>query len=56
MIDAYVVPDTNDNDLWHVYGLKAGAHTARIVMRDDADPRSSGRKLMISSAIMYRAM
>ncbi len=55
MIDAYVVPDTNDNDLWHTYGLKAGDHTVRIVLRDDADSRSKGKKLMISSAIVFRA-
>jgi hypothetical protein len=55
MIDAYVVPGTHDNDLWHIYGLKPGMHTVRIVKRDDADPRSEGKKLVISSAVTYRA-
>jgi hypothetical protein len=55
MIDAYVVPDTHDNDLWHAYDLKPGPHTLRVVLRDDADSRSKGKKLMISSAVAYRA-
>ncbi|MBI2497459.1 MAG: ADP-ribosylglycohydrolase family protein [Opitutae bacterium] len=53
--DAYIVPNTHDNDLWRRCGLKPGPHTLRLVMRGDADPRSSGRKLMISRAIAYIA-
>jgi hypothetical protein len=52
--DAYIVPDTHDNDLWRIHGLPPGDHTLRLVMRDDADPRSSGRKVMISRAIVYQ--
>jgi hypothetical protein len=52
--DAFIVGgDTHDNDLWRMAGLKPGSHTVRLVMRDDADPRSRGRKLMISRAIVY---
>jgi len=51
--DAYIVPNTHDNDLWRVHGLKPGGHTLRLVMRDDADPRSQGKKLLISHAIVY---
>jgi ADP-ribosylglycohydrolase len=54
-IDAYIVERTHDNDLWHSYGLKSGKHTLRIVTRDDADPRSKGKKLEIANAISYRA-
>ncbi len=53
--DAYIVSNTHDNDLWRIHGLPPGEHTMRLVMRDDADPRSTGRKLMISRAVVYRA-
>jgi len=55
LADAYIVPSTHDNDLWHIHGLKAGEHTLRLVMRADADPRSQGRKLTLSRAIVYQA-
>ncbi len=51
--DAYIVPKTHDNDLWRIHGLKPGNHELRLVMRDDTDPRSQGRKLTISRAILY---
>jgi hypothetical protein len=54
-IDAYIVERTNDNALWHAYGLAQGPHTLRIVVRDDADARSKGKKVSISEAIVYRA-
>jgi hypothetical protein len=53
-IDAYIVERTNDNDLWHTYGLKPGKHTVRIVTRDDTDPQSKGKKILIETAISYR--
>ena len=52
--DAFIVERTHDNDLWHVYDLKPGAHTLRIVTRPDADARSKGRKIVIQRAITYR--
>jgi hypothetical protein len=55
-IDAYVIENTNDNVLWHAYGLKPGAHTLRIVVRNDADPRSKGKKLIIQNAVVYQAV
>jgi hypothetical protein len=54
-LDSYIVERTNDNDLWHVYGLKPGSHTFTIVTRDDADQRSQGEKIVIERAIVYRA-
>jgi hypothetical protein len=54
-IDAWIPERTNDNALWHTYGLKQGPHTLRIVVRDDADPRSKGKKVAIAEAIVYRA-
>jgi hypothetical protein len=54
-IDAYIVGNACDNVLWHAYGLRPGAHTMRIVVRDDADPRSKGRKLIIQNAVVYQA-
>ena len=53
-IDAYIVERTNDNDLWHTYGLKPGKHTVRLVTRDDTDPRSKGKRILIETAISYR--
>jgi hypothetical protein len=53
--DAYIVPNTIDRDLWRVYGLKPGEHTLRLIVRDDADPRSAGRKVIISRAVVFRA-
>ena len=54
-IDAYVAENTFDNVLWHAYGMSPGAHVLRIVVRDDADPRSAGRKLVIRNAVAYQA-
>ncbi len=53
-IDAYSPERTHDNDLWHAYGLGQGRHTLRIVVRDDADPRSKGRTIGIREAVVYR--
>jgi len=54
-IDAYLMQIACDNVLWHAYGLKPGAHTLRIVIRNDADPRSKGKKLIIQNAVVYQA-
>jgi hypothetical protein len=54
-INAYIVPRTNDNALWHTYGLRQGPHTLKIVTRDDADPRSKGKDVAICSAVTFRA-
>jgi len=53
-LDAYIVERTRDDVLWHVYGLTQGPHTLRIVTRADADPRSKGKRIVISSAVVYR--
>lgn len=52
--DAYIVPDTFDNALWHVFGLAPGEHTLRLMVRDDAERRSTGRKFTIRCAVIYR--
>lgn len=53
-IDAWIPERTNDDDLWRVYDLKPGKHTLKIVTRDDADPRSRGKRVQIQGAIVYR--
>ncbi|MGC8990989.1 MAG: ADP-ribosylglycohydrolase family protein, partial [Verrucomicrobiia bacterium] len=53
--DAYIVDRTHDNALWHVYGLKPGPHTLRIVTTGKADPRSKGTKVALQGAVVYRA-
>jgi len=55
MADAYIVPNTIDRDLWRIYDLTPGEHTLRLVVRDDADPRSAGRKVIISRAVVFHA-
>jgi Carbohydrate esterase 2 N-terminal len=52
-IDAFIVPRTNDNDLWHVTELSPGEHTLRIVTRPDRDERSSGSRVALERAIVY---
>jgi hypothetical protein len=54
MLDAYIVPRTHDNALWHAYGLEPGPHRLRIVTTGTADPRSTGRRVPIERAIIYR--
>jgi ADP-ribosylglycohydrolase len=54
VIDFYIVERTNDDALWHVYGLKPGNHTIKIVTSDDADPRAKGKEKVIFGAITYR--
>jgi hypothetical protein len=53
--DAYIVPNTIDRDLWRVYDLKPGEHTLRLVVRGDADSRSTGRKIIVSRAVVLLA-
>ena len=54
VVDAYIPERTFDNDLWHVARLRPGRHTIRLVTRDDAHPRSTGKRLTIELAIVYR--
>jgi hypothetical protein len=53
--DAYIMPNTHDVDLWRIFGLKPGEHTMRLVIRDDADPKSAGHLIMLTRAIVYEA-
>lgn len=52
--DAYIVKRTHDNALWHVYGLKPGHHTLRLVTTGHADPRSGGTTVALQGAVVYR--
>jgi len=52
-IDAWIPERTNDNDLWHVTGLPPGRHTVRVVTRDDADRRSTGKTIRFDWAVIY---
>ena len=55
VIDAWVAATTYDNALWHVYGLRTGVHTVRIVLRGDADARSTGTRVLVERAVTYAA-
>ena len=52
-IDAWIPPNTHDNDLWHATGLAAGAHEVRVVTRADKDARSSGSEVVLERAVVY---
>jgi hypothetical protein len=52
-IDAWIPERTHDNDYWHVSGLANGPHTLRIVVRGDADSRSTGHLVRVEGAIVY---
>jgi hypothetical protein len=52
-IDAWIPKGTNDNDYWHVTDLPNGKHRVRIVVRADADSRSTGKTIQIERAIIY---
>lgn len=52
--DAYIPPNTIDDDLWRIFGLSPGKHTLRVVVRDDADASSSGRRFRLCRAIVYQ--
>ena len=52
-VDAWIPERTNDNDYWHVTGLKNGKHTVRLVTRKDADSRSKGQKIRVDWAVVY---
>ena len=52
--DAYIMERTHDSVLWHVYGLKPGAHQVRLVTLDTADPRSKGKRIELQGAVTYR--
>ena len=52
-VDAWIPKNTSDDDYWHVSGLPAGKHSVRIVVRSDADARSTGKKIQIVRAVVY---
>jgi hypothetical protein len=52
-LDQWIPERTNDDDVWHVTGLAAGRHVVRIVVRADADSRSSGRRVVFTRAVVY---
>lgn len=52
-IDAWIPENTTDHDLWHIQGLGAGKHTLRIVTRDDAHERSTGKSIRLLEAAIY---
>jgi hypothetical protein len=53
-LDAYIVKDTHDNALWHTYGLAPRQHTLRLVTRNNADTRSTGKQIALEQAVIYR--
>ena len=52
-VEAWVPERTNDSDYWHVTGLVPGPHRLRLVVRKDADERSTGRQVQIEAAVVY---
>ena len=54
-LDAFIVERTHDNVLWQIYDLKPGEHILRISTVYKADPRSKGREVAVTEAVVYRA-
>ncbi len=54
-INAYIVERTNDDVLWHTFGLKPGPHSVRVVARSDSDSRSKGQRIAIQTAVTFRS-
>lgn len=52
-IDAYIIPDTTENNYWHTYGLPNGKHTLKFVLVGEADSRSKGHRIHLDRAIIY---
>jgi len=52
-IDAWIPPNTHDNDLWHANGLASRPHELRVVTRSDRDSRSTGSEILLERAIVY---
>jgi hypothetical protein len=52
-IDAWIPPNTHDNDLWHATGLASRPHELRVVPRADKDARSTGSEVVLERAIVY---
>ena len=52
-VDAWIPERTTDDDYWHVTGLASGRHAVRLVVRGDADQRSSGRLVQVQRAVVY---
>jgi hypothetical protein len=52
-IDAWIPPNTHDNDLWHATGLASRPHELRVVLRADKDARSTGSEVVLERAIVY---
>jgi hypothetical protein len=52
-IDAWIPPNTHDNDLWHANFLESRPHELRVVTRGDRDPRSTGSEVVLERAIVY---
>jgi ADP-ribosylglycohydrolase len=52
-IDAWIPPNTHDNDLWHATGLPRGDHQLRVVLRADKDARSTGTEIVLERAVVY---
>ena len=53
VVEAWIPERTTDDDYWHVTGLANGRHTVRLVVRDDADSRSTGRLVQVRRAVVY---
>jgi hypothetical protein len=53
VVDAWIPERTTDDDYWHVTGLANGRHTVRLVVRGDADGRSTGHVVQIQRAVVY---
>ena len=54
-IDAWIPERTNDDALWHAYGLAPGRHTVKIVIAGAANSQSHGTDVTIQTAVTYKS-
>ena len=52
-VNAYIPEDTTERDLWHNTELDEGTHTLRVVVKEEADPRSTGHYFSIARVIAF---
>jgi hypothetical protein len=51
--DGYLAKGTNLDDVWWTFGLSNAAHELRLVTRDDANPASKGKRIVVRGATVY---
>ena len=56
ILDAYSDEPTarGEESIWHRFGLKAGSHTVRLVVRGEPFPGSTGTSVTLTDAVLFQ--